>query len=202
MLSVLTASLVSHAFAPTPQRAAIAAASFGAKKPVVVRVNLVGRYAAVLIRGAVMEGSAIRSPILVQRFSFGWQALDLLNFRCRLAAHGFPPALQDRLMQGMPKPRDDRPCSGQPRDAGPAAEVQAVRALMRGPLVPYVIVSRHWALGEWYGGGGGQEFYRRERGVWHRVAGGGGAIDFATVRALGVPYRDACKLHIYDARCQ
>lgn len=37
----------------------------------VQRVNIAGRYAAVLLRGAMMEGSAIAEPILVARFSFG-----------------------------------------------------------------------------------------------------------------------------------
>jgi hypothetical protein len=40
-------------------------------------------------------------------------------------------------------------------DAGPRSEVEAVRKLMPGPLVPYVVVYGSWAMGEWHGAGVG-----------------------------------------------
>jgi hypothetical protein len=44
-----------------------------------------------------------------------------------------------------------------------------VRRLMRGPLVPAVVVSGSWAIGEWYGAGGGETLFRRRDGRWTRI---------------------------------
>ncbi len=104
-------------------------------------------------------------------------------------------------MRGMPEPNDDRPCRNL-KDAGPAAEVEAVRQLMRGLLVPYVVVSSDWAIGEWYGGGGGESLYKRHNGHWELVASGGGAMGVSDLRAYGVPQADWCKFGIYDAQCR
>jgi hypothetical protein len=202
VITIILAALTIHTYAATPQAVAIQVVGFAAKKtPIVVRTNVTGRYAAVLTAGGAMEGSAVTSPILIEQFSFGWQALELLNFRCRLEAHGLSRQIEDMLLHGMPQPRDDRPCGEQPRDAGPAADVEALRRVMRGPLVPDVIVSRDWAIGDWYGAGGGQTLFHRKAGSWHRVRDGGGAMDFGIVRAFGVPYADACKFQLYNAKC-
>lgn len=143
-------------YAPTPQGAAIRALGFGpGTSPAVKRLNLVGPYAAVLISGGIMEGSPVTTPILVKHFSFGWQALALLNSRCGLDAQALGAHVEAALMAGMPAPTDDRPCQGARKDAGPPEQVEAVRRLMRGPLIPSVVVSGDWAVVEWYGAGGG-----------------------------------------------
>jgi len=79
--------------------------------------------------------------------------------------------------------------------------VEAVRRLMRGPFVPSVIVSRAWALGEWYGGDGGETLFQRRGGSWHFVAGFVGAKGAYDLRKYGVPRMDWCKFGIY-ARCR
>jgi hypothetical protein len=189
--------------AATPQRAAVQAVSFGLKAPATVRrTNLAGRYATVLISGGKMEGANVTAPILVEHFSFGWQPIDLLNFRCRLDSHDFTPAVKALLMRGMPKPQDDRPCRGMLADSGPRPDVEAVRRLMRGPLVPSVVVSGNWAIGQWYGAGGGETLYRRRDGRWTHVAGGGGAMGVEEMREYRVPLEDWCKFGIYNARCR
>lgn len=145
---VLLAAVV-H-LAATPQDAALSAIYSGPTKPAVVRrTNRAGAYATVLTSGGRMEGYPITDAILVERFSFGWQALDVLNSRCRLDAHRLDSLTESTLMRGMPKPRDDRPCRGPDslRDAGPRDDVVAVRSMMRGPLTPYVVVSGNWAMG-------------------------------------------------------
>jgi hypothetical protein len=203
---MLPALLLLSALAPhaaTPQAAAVGVVSFAAKTPPsVLRVNTVGRYAVVLTSGGKMEGASVTAPILVQRFSFGWQAVDVLNFRCRLDSHGLGPRVNALLMRGMPRPQDERACGDVVRDSGPAADVQAVRRLMRGPLVPAVAVYQDWALGHWYGAGGGETLYHKHGGRWTFVAGGGGAMSVAEMRRYGVPRAGWCKLEIYDARCR
>ena len=202
MLAIFLASVTFHAYAATPQAAAIQTVRIGLyKTPVVRRINVVGRYAAVLTGGGMMEGSKVAESILVEHFSFGWQPLDILNFRCRLTSHALGKRVNDMLMRGMPQMTPARGCDTR-HDAGPQSQVEAVRKMMRGPLVPFVIVSRKWAMGEWYGAGGGEQLFKSMNGAWHQVAGGGGAMSFSIVRAFGVPYDDACKFHIYDAKCR
>jgi hypothetical protein len=101
----------------------------------------------------------------------------------------------------MPKLQDDRPCVGYSKDFGPQAEVEAVRRLMRGPLVPYVAVSDGWAMGDWYGAGGGETLYQLRNGVWVIVAGGGGAMGISEMRQYHVPEAAWCAFGIYGATC-
>jgi hypothetical protein len=201
MLLPVLAALSVVTYAPTPQDAAIGALYFASKKSaVVVRVNRSGPYATVLLRGGRMEGDLVDAPILVQQFPFGWQPLDLVNLRCRIDSHALDPQVEVELMRGMPKPKDDRPCSAL-KDAGPPAQVAAVRQLMQGPLVPFVVVSGNWAIGEWYGGGGGSSLYKQRDGKWEFVLGGGGAMGVENVKQYGVPQSDWCKFGIYGAKC-
>jgi hypothetical protein len=188
-------------YAATPQTAALGAL-YPVRPTVVVRTNVAGRYATVLIRGAMLEGASIDAPILVERFSFGWQPLEVVNFVCRLQTHGLSLRDTRRLMQGMPPPQDDRPCAGDDTDAGPAAQVEAVRRLMQGPLTPTVTVADGYALGHWYGAGGGQSLFQLRAGTWRRLTGGGGALGVAAMRRYHVPQSVWCTFRIYGAPCK
>ncbi len=188
---------------PTPQAGALKVVGFGLKKPAtIVRINVVGRYAAVLTRGGVMESWHVTAPVLLERFSFGWQPLDVLNFRCRLDLHELGSGVSRLLMQDMPEPSDDRPCRGIGADAGAPADVVAVRKLMRGPLVPYVVVVGNWAMGGWYGAGGGESLYQRLGHTWRIVVSVGGAMGVDEMRRYGVPNAAWCKFGIYNATCR
>ena len=173
----------------TPQGAALAALSGDA---VVVRTNIALPYATVLTRGGILEGSKVQNPILVEHFSFGWQALEILNFRCRFTNHHADAS----LMEGMPAFEPDLPpaACGTAEDFGPKAEIEAVRLEMSGPLIPAVRVAGNYAVGDWYGGGGGVTVFKRTGSDWKQIAGGGGALDFSGLRALGIPEKDACIL--------
>ena len=107
----------------------------------------------VLLHGASMEGAPIAAPILLKHFSFGWQTLALVNSRCEIAAYDLGSRAEALLMQGMPAPKDDRPCKGIWKDAGPQAQVDAIRLQMSHALIPSVVVAGDYALGEWYGAG-------------------------------------------------
>jgi hypothetical protein len=202
MFATLLAIVALYNFAATPQNAAIFALYAEPRNPPVVRrVNVVGHYAEVLTSGGRIEGELVNEPILVEHFSFGWQALDVVDLRCRLEAHELGRTVDAALMAGMPRPKDDGPCHGYFRDSGPREDVENVRVLMRGPLVPYVLVSGNWAIGEWYGGGGGESLYRKRGDRWHLVRSDGGAMGTDDMRKYGVPQTAWCKLGIFDAKC-
>jgi hypothetical protein len=195
---------VSPSYAPTALRAAIGAMYSDPKKPVVVvRVNVVGSYATVLTSGGRIEGGLVASPILVEHFTFGWQPLALWESRCDLEELVLRKSVEEQLMRGMPALRDDRPChTSFLKDAGPRPEVEAVRKLMPGPLVPYVVVYGSWAMGEWYGAGGGDSLYHKREGRWQLVESGGGAMGVDYMHKYGVPQAAWCKFGIFDAKCR
>jgi hypothetical protein len=194
--------MFSYSFGATPETTAIGAMYADPKKPPVVRrVNVVSEYATVLTSGGRIEGRLNNDPILLKRFSFGWQPLDVLNDVCVLKAQRLPSRVEDHLMIGMPRLNKDRACGATRRDTGPTVEVEAVRRLMRGPFVPYVSVSGSWAMGEWYGGGGGESLYQKHNGRWRLVESGGGAMGVSDMRKYGVPESDWCEFHIVDAKC-
>ena len=202
MLSVILATTLSILHYSTPQAAAIGAFGAAAARPAVVeRVNVVGRYAVVLTKGEIVEGEQLTDPILLERFSFGWQPLEILNVYCALYRHRLGTALNASLLRGMPVPKlERRPCY-QTQDTGPTADVASVRGMMRGPLVPHVGVSGDWAMGDWYGAGGGEKLFKRRSKTWTLIAGGGGAMGTDEMIQYGVPRSAWCSLGVYNAKC-
>jgi hypothetical protein len=197
VIGSIVAAAAFYAFAATPEAAALKALYPRPGGTIrVTRVNRSGRFATVLTSGALMESSPVREPVFVERFGPGWQPVSLIYFQCDLrdmqTVTG--PANATHLMTGMPAPNPDRgKCDPPIVDSGTSADIVAVRARMRGPLVPYVLISRNWALGEWYGAGGGSNLFHRTGGRWVFVAGGGGAMDIGLLRGHGVPLADACR---------
>lgn len=147
-----------------------------------------------------MEGSRVVMPILFEHFTFGWQALDLIQSRSELCSRELGADVQARLMRGMPA-LPSGACNDR-IDTGAPAQIEDVRKIMRGPFVPYVIVAGNWAVGEWYGGGGGESLYQRRNGTWELVTSGGGAMGVEQMRHYGVPRTDWCSFGIYDAGCR
>ena len=204
LVPVLALLAIPPSYAPTAQRAAIGAMYSDPKKPAVVgRVNVAGSYATVLTSGGRIECELVTGPILVKHFSFGWQPLALWESRCDVDHAALGKGVEEQLMRGMPVLHDDRPCKGGfLKDAGPPSEVEAVRKLMPGPLVPYVVVYGRWAMGEWYGAGGGDALYHEREGRWQLVENGGGAMGVDYMRKYGVPQAAWCKFGIFDAKCR
>ena len=202
MFAAIIALSMLGSHASTPQQAAVRVVSFGLKTPATVRrTNVAGRYASVLTSGGRMEGWNVTAPILVERFSFGWQPVDVLNDRCSLEGRNLGPRVNALLLSGMPRPQGDRRCRGALTDSGPQADVETVRSMMRGPIVPAVVVSGDWALGHWYGAGGGEALYRKREGRWALITRGGGAMGVDEMRRFGVPREDWCRFGIYNAAC-
>ncbi|HET9393109.1 MAG TPA: hypothetical protein VFO29_06305 [Candidatus Rubrimentiphilum sp.] len=126
------------------------------------------RYAVVHFTGAVIESSPASGYLLVQKFSFGWQVIDL-------STGNSPFAVPGSARNG--------------RDIGPTADVEAVRAhAARFPeTIPFVRVIDGYAIMEWRGWGGGQNFYKKTPHGWKEVMGGGGAMVPSDLTAKGVP---------------
>ncbi len=165
-------------------------------------MNRSGDYATVLVRGAILEGSSIdNAAILVKRFPFGWQNLALLNERCNLPELGVAPSIRAALLRGMPAPRGSADCGSHQGDRGPTADVVAVRKIMRGPLTPTVRVVGDFAVGEWYGGGGGESVFERSGSTWKLILAGGGSHDISELARKGVPVGARCELLPDDRDC-
>jgi hypothetical protein len=177
-------------FAPTPWEA-VQNIVGGA----VVRTNVVGRYATVLVHDAGGYFGPARGPsradavILVERFSFGWQPLEDLYSPCRMNSHVRSPRSRNLLMRGITTGQTGHQadCSSKPSDFGSPAEIDAVRRLETGPLVPSVVVVENYALGGWYEQGGGPHLFKKMSGRWHLIARAGGAADESWLQMHDVP---------------
>ena len=202
MIASLVAGLlaVGSNFSTTPAEAALRTL-YPPRAAKAVRMNVAGRFAVVLTRGGMMEGEPMVVPLLVERFPDGWQALESLDFACRMERHGIPANDAATLLAGMPKPKDDRVCGVTFGDSGPSAAVDTVRGLMREPLIPHVVVVGDYAQGGWYGAGGGETLYHKVAGRWHVIAGDGGAMSSQEAEAAGVPAGVACALHVAGTKC-
>ncbi len=142
------------------------------------------------------------AAFLIKHFSFGWQGIESLDFRCRLDSQVSSAQSRAQLLRGMPKPLSEASCRYEPpADFGPRADIEAIRQLQDLPLVPSVTVSGQYAIARWYGAGGGETLYRKTGGRWHALAGGGGALSVTEMWKYGVPPTAWCSLHVYRAKC-
>jgi hypothetical protein len=175
-------------FASTPEQAALDVFGSHRASVQIVRSRVVGNFALVQTQGGKLEGAFVTNPTLLQHFTFGWQAIS--GDRCALTR--VPKADAEALTRGFSFAPADRVCPApDDRDVGSPDDIAAVRKLMRGPFVPYVRISGSYALGEWYGAGGGQWIYRKRNGRWMFLTGGGGAMNAEELQKYGIPAADA-----------
>ncbi len=66
--------------------------------------------------------------------------------------------------------------------------------MSRHSMTPSVHVVDGYALGAWYGAGGGETIFAKRNDVWKQIAGGGGAYSPDDLTKLGVPAAVAEKL--------
>ena len=130
-----------------------------------------------------IEGQPFKSEILLERFPFGWQMIDLGRpaiAPCQLAARNVDSAALKHFADAVGlAPDTTDACRYPPEDLGAPGDTVAVRALMA-PVklfVPRVRAVGDYAIAEWYGGGGGQDLFAKRNGTWRRIGGGGGAFD-------------------------
>ena len=204
MLALVLAATAALNYAATPSAAALQAVGYSGQVAAnVARVNIGGNYATVLLRRAVVGGAPLTDAILLRKFSFGWQPLDVVASKCAFTMRRVDRKTTELLMRGMPKRNGQTSCKGDYGiDYGPLREVEAVRKIARGPFVPFVAVYRDWAKSEWYGAGGGEHYYRLRHGTWRLAFGGGGAYSAPELRRHGVPEAAWCPFEVYDAKCR
>ncbi len=154
------------------------------------------RYALLHYSGAKIEGWPATGQILVEKFAFGWQAIDINIIGaltvCSVRAHQISQQDFSRLRGALDATRHDCPsgADSDQSDFGSAADVSAVRALMVGKpeIVPFVRVVENYAYAAWFGAGSGENFYKKTAGVWKMFAGGGGAYQSSELhKQYGVP---------------
>jgi hypothetical protein len=184
------------AYGPTPQRALLAAYREAKPAPAILLVNTVGRFAIVVARGGYVDQltHSPTSAYLLERFSFGWQPLDVVLDDCLLGFRGISAADQRRLLAGMHVPYVVDVCNRVVHDVGPAADIAVLRARMSGPMVPSVVISGQYAYAQEYGDGGGCGLFRRAGSGWTLLSGCKGSpnpsvlatIPTSTLCALGL----------------
>lgn len=141
-------------------------------------------YAIVKFTNAIIESTPAAGYLLVRKFSFGWQSIDLTTNEkpfplCAVKRHGVATGDLQALNNGW---ATTSPCTpgGKTdyRDAGAASDVDAIRIKMAGvnEIVPVVRVVGNYAFLEWWGWGGGENFYKRTPTGWAQFVGGGGAL--------------------------
>ncbi len=157
----------------TPQAAALLFLQPGVthSRPSVRVIAATAHFAVVRFSGAVIESTKASGYLTAQKFSFGWQPIIL-------SIGNKPPAI---------------PGNAGSSDIGPAADVEAVRAQAAGmaEIIPFVRVIDGYAFMEWWGWGGGENFYKKTANGWKKFAGGGGAANIGDLTAKGVPLRIA-----------
>jgi hypothetical protein len=155
-------------------------------------------YAVLQFNHAEIEGQLAAGQILVKRFPFGWQAIDLSSgpplTMCSVRAHGLPAVDFARLRSALSASTANCPkgVDADQHDVGSAADVSAVRALMvsggRSEIVPFVRVIQNYAYAPWFGNGGGENFYKKTTVGWKKLVGGGGAYQsYELHKQYGVP---------------
>lgn len=127
------------------------------------------RYAVIKFDGGRLENRTFDGQLLAEHFPFGWELIGISLNRSSVpkwnAAH-------------VP-----------PHDAGPRADVNAVRALLarKVQIYPSVRIAGGYALAEWQGNGGGQTLFRKSGHTWRQIVSGGGAMNVQNLRSYGVP---------------
>jgi hypothetical protein len=164
--ALVVATSERQSYATTATGAALRAVYASGARVRVERINSAGRFATVMLGNALMEGTPVTEPILVEHFSFGWQALEVLNFRCRLSRHPITSRAAVVLLEGVPAPPAAGRCDGPGSDVGPQALVEALRRLSPGPLTPYALVRGSLGVIGWYGAGGGQDVFLLHDRAW------------------------------------
>lgn len=143
----------------TPQAAALAFV-----QPKIARtrasVRIIGQSstcAVLQFKNGLIVSTLASGQIIVRKFRFGWQAVGLDTGTSKAAK-----------------------CSGSTgqSDVGSPADVSTVRSFMAGAaeIVPFVRVIDNYAFLQWWGNGGGENFYKKTATGWKKIVGGGGAV--------------------------
>jgi hypothetical protein len=162
-----------------------------------VRAVAVREPFAVVNYDAPIEGQRATGQALFRHYGFGWQmvALAIGSFRrCDLLANGVPRAFVASLsVNAMGPPRFRQPPCAPPQAfvAAVSPDEEAIRSLNQDSYTvayPKAVIENDWALLSWYGAGGGTSVWRKQKGHWRLLTGGGGAVDACSlIQLAGTP---------------
>lgn len=159
------------------------------------------RFAVVIVRGTPMDEPGRGTPLLLQRFSFGWQPVALARFTCDLDGRGITAQDKAKLAAGLNLANAaDQSCEKE-RDRGSAADIAAIRRQMNGPVVPYVLVADGYAFAPEYGDSGGCGLFRKAGDRWEIIGACKGALTPGVVARYHIPLRTQCSLGLAQAGC-
>ncbi len=184
--TLLLAASTAVSFASTPEKAALLVFGTQGESARVTHVNRAGDFAAVMTSGGTLEGGAITTPILVQHFSFGWQAITLIEDTCDVAR--VPVQVRAQLMQTYEALQPRQGACPKIADHGSAQDVAAVRALMVFPFVLSVSVVHDFAIGVW---DDGESLFRKRNGAWTLIVNGEDDMTANDLEKYGIPAADA-----------
>jgi len=154
------------------------------------------RYAIVHFDDALIESTRGGGQILTKRFAFGWQPIDLSIDNkpfamCTIRDHGVPDADFAKLRGPLSSSTKDclKGADSDQQDTGSSSDVNAVRAEAIGvaEIIPFVRVIDGYAYMEWWGFGGGENFYKKTPHGWKKFLDGGGAANVGDLTDKGVP---------------
>jgi hypothetical protein len=171
-------------FGATPEEAAMNV-PFPNGRAHVVATARGGRYAVVEVRGAAIEASVDRTPILLEHFSFGWQPLFVIDAPCQFGpGNGITPGIARELNRHFAPNDAAWTCPTGGRDRGPSRDVEAIRKLAHRGLIPFAVVAGDFGFLSWTGG---QQFFERVHGRWKTILTGPGAFSAEDAAIVGIP---------------
>jgi hypothetical protein len=161
--------------------------------------------AIVVVHGTPMDqgdsrGADRGAPLLLQRFSFGWQPVAVVQAPCDLDGRGITAREKAKILASIHLETTSTVDCGD-RDRGSADDIVAVRRQMYGPVVPFVIVSGGYAFAPEYGDGGGCGLFRKVGRKWEQIGGCKGALTPGVVERYHIPFGTQCALGIAEAGC-
>ncbi len=162
------------------------------------------RFAIVVVSSTPMDDRHGETALLLQRFSFGWQPVGVVQHTCDIEHRGISARDRATLLRIVNlEPDDPHECALDERDRGPATDVSAIRRQMYGPVVPFVTIADGYAYALEYGDGGGCGLFRRSHGAWENIATCKGALDPTVIGRYHIPTSTVCALGLYepDLRC-
>jgi hypothetical protein len=160
-------------------------------------VTTVGRFGVASFQHGHIEGASVSGQLLLQKFGFGWQVVDLSRGDSRfttsdIMSHGLSSAEARKLLRGF-VPGSTRLNACNPTciwDYGSTNDIEAVRKLMlqdQGEAIGPVRIDNDWAMLEWWSRGGGEALFAKRGDHWEKISGGGGCMSMGDLLNYGVP---------------
>jgi len=155
---------------------------------------MAGPFSVATFQHGLMEATFIDAQLMLQRFGFGWQVIDLSKHRrfttSDILSYGVSQAEAKKLLHGI-VPGSTRLNACNPAclwDRADPRDVEEIRKMMlgeQGQAIGPVVVDTDWAMLGWWGEGGGEVLFTKHDQRWKKVTGGGGCIETRDLQKAG-----------------